>query len=179
MWVFGYASLIWNPEFPVAERRVARLQGYRRRFCMRSIHHRGTPERPGLVLALEPHEGAACLGLGLKVAPGAEAETLRMLRARELVTAAYHEARLEIGFEEGGTAEAIAYVVDTAHPQYCGTLSLEAQARIIARAEGGRGPNAAYLAATAAHLAELGLADDELDWLAARVRALGEGARRD
>lgn len=179
MWVFGYASLIWNPEFAVAERRVAHLTGFRRRFCMRSIHHRGTPERPGLVLALEPHEGGACRGLALRVAPGAEDETLAALRARELVSSAYVEARVPIGLEGGGAAEAIAYVVDTAHAQYCGALSLEGQARIIARATGGRGPNAHYLHETAAHLEALGLPDPELAWLATRVRALQASARPD
>ena len=69
------------------------------------------------------------------------------------------------------------YVIDRAHDQYRGALSLEEQARIIAGATGGRGPNDEYLYNTAAHLAELGLADADLDWLAARVRELtGDGA---
>ena len=58
MWVFGYGSLLWNPEFPVAETRLARLAGWHRSFCMRSIHHRGTVEAPGLVLALDADPAA-------------------------------------------------------------------------------------------------------------------------
>ena len=65
LWVFGYASLLWNPGFEVAESRPARLNGYHRSFCMKSIHHRGTPEDPGLVLALDAMEGASCDGLAL------------------------------------------------------------------------------------------------------------------
>lgn len=57
-WVFGYGSLIWDPGFPVAERAVARASGWHRSFCMRSVHHRGTPEDPGLVLALDAAAGA-------------------------------------------------------------------------------------------------------------------------
>ena len=173
LWVFGYASLLWDPGFPVAERRLARLDGWHRSFCMWSIHHRGTPERPGLVLALDRAEGATCQGAALKVAEGAEAETLDYLRARELISSAYLENRLPVAFEEGGGgAEAVTYVVDPAHGQYCGGLALEEQARVIAGATGGRGPNTEYLWNTAAHLAELGIEDAEIAWLAQRVRAL-------
>ena len=76
MWVFGYGSLIWDPGFPVAERQLARLSGWHRSFCMRSIHHRGSETAPGLVLALDEAPGATCAGVAFRVAPGAEAETL-------------------------------------------------------------------------------------------------------
>ena len=175
LWVFGYGSLIWNPEFPVAERRIARLAGYGRRFCMWSVHHRGTAQAPGLVLALDAHPGASCAGVALRVAPGAEDETLANLRARELVSSAYLERRLDVAFSAGGGAEAVAFVVDRAHEQYCGALSLEAQAEVIARASGGRGANCNYLWSTAEHLAALGIADPEIEWLARRVRALRGG----
>jgi cation transport protein ChaC len=170
LWVFGYGSLIWDPGFPVAERRLARLRGWRRSFCMRSVHHRGTAEAPGLVLALDRDPGAWCEGLALRVAAGAEAATLAALRERELVSSAYLEEWLEV--EADGRLTALTYVIDRAHAQYCGGLAPEDQARIIARAAGGRGPNRDYLFATAAHLADLGIADAGLEWLAARVRAL-------
>jgi cation transport protein ChaC len=172
LWVFGYGSLLWNPGFDVAESVLARLDGWRRAFCMRSIHHRGTPEAPGLVLALDEAAGASCLGLALRVAPGREEETLAYLRERELVSSAYLEVRLPVALADGREVEGLIYVVDTAHEQYCGRLSLEAQARIIARAVGGRGPNSEYLWNTADHLRSLGIDDADLDWLSARVRAL-------
>ncbi|MFM1864034.1 MAG: hypothetical protein RLZ26_2556 [Pseudomonadota bacterium] len=172
LWVFGYGSLIWNPEFEVAERHIARLAGYARRFCMWSVHHRGTPEAPGLVLALDAEAGASCTGVALRVAPGAEAATLAQLRARELVSSAYVERRLPVAFAGGGGAEAVAFVVDRAHEQYCGALAPETQAEVIARATGGRGANCDYLWSTAEHLAALGIADPDLEWLARRVRAL-------
>ncbi|MCU0910483.1 MAG: gamma-glutamylcyclotransferase [Rhodobacteraceae bacterium] len=172
-WVFGYASLLWNPGFPVAERRRARLEGWHRTFCMWSIHHRGTPERPGLVLALDEAEGAVCHGVALRVAQGAEDETLAYLRERELVSSAYLERRLPVIFDDGGArAEALAYVVDRSHGQYCGGLALERQAQVIAAATGGRGPNPDYLFNTADHLRELGVEDHDLAWLVRRVRAL-------
>ena len=88
MWVFGYGSLIWNPEFPVAERVIARLTDWRRSFCMHSIHHRGTVAEPGLVLALDHAPGCFCDGVGFRVAPGFESETLAALRERELISSA-------------------------------------------------------------------------------------------
>lgn len=172
LWVFGYGSLIWAPEFPVAERRIATAPGWRRSFCMWSIHHRGSRDAPGLVLALDHDATAECRGLALRVEPGAEVETLALLRERELVSSAYLERRLAITTREGAGLEALAYVVDPAHAQYTGPLSLERQAEIIASAQGGRGLNRDYLWATVTHLDELGLNDPDLTALAARVRAL-------
>ncbi len=171
MWVFGYGSLLWNPGFEVREQAVGTLWGWHRSFCMRSIHHRGTVEEPGLVLALDAAEGAHCQGVALAVAEGQEARTLDYLRERELVSSAYFETHLEIDLRDGRRVEAVTYVIDPDHVQYC-RLELEEQARIIARAVGGRGPNTDYLHNTAAHLGELGIEDADLDWLSARVREL-------
>lgn len=172
LWVFGYGSLIWNPEFPVAERVVARLPGFHRSFCMRSIHHRGTHEDPGLVLALDAARDAHCDGVAFRVAPGQERATIDALRERELVSSAYLEAAHEVTLTDGRQVAAVTYVVDRGHVQYCGNLPLEEQAHIIARAVGGRGPNTEYLWNTECHLREIGLIDDDLAWLAQRVRAL-------
>ena len=171
MWVFGYGSLIWHPGFPVAETRIARAAGWHRSFCMRSIHHRGSEAEPGLVLALDAAHDAQCDGVAFRVEPGAEAQTLADLRARELISSAYLEAHIAVttGAE---TLDCLAYVIDPDHVQYCGGLALEEQAQIIARAVGGRGPNRDYLWNTARHLADLGIADADLEWLSSRVRDL-------
>ncbi|NBO20912.1 MAG: gamma-glutamylcyclotransferase [Rhodobacteraceae bacterium] len=172
MWVFGYGSLIWDPGFSVAERQIAQLRGWHRRFCMWSIHHRGTVAAPGLVLALDRADGdedAVCAGVAFRVEPGAEDATLAYLRERELVSAAYLETHLPVTLARGEQVMALVYVINRDHDQYCGRLSDEEQARIIATAQGGRGPNRDYLFATARHLAELGIADDALSRLAQRV----------
>jgi len=174
LWVFGYGSLIWHPEFAYRERHIAVLPGYHRSFCMRSIHHRGTVEGPGLVLALDAQDGAACSGIAFGVAAEAADEALAVLRARELVSSAYLERFLPVRLQDGREVTAVTYVIDPDHDQYCGGLPLETQARMIAGATGGRGPNRDYLANTAAHLRELGLGDAELDWLEARVADLTE-----
>ncbi len=172
MWVFGYGSLLWNPGFDVAEMRVASLPGYARSFCMSSIHHRGTEEKPGLVLALDEVADAVCRGMAMRVQPGLEGQTLAYLRERELISSAYIERDLQVRFTDGQDVTAVTYVIDPDHVQYCGGMALEEQAQIIAHAVGGRGPNTEYLFNTAEHLHEIGLHDPDLDWLAARVRQI-------
>lgn len=174
LWVFGYGSLLWDPGFTPAERVPAALDHWHRSFCMLSIHHRGTDAEPGLVLALDAMTGAICRGAALRVAAGEETAVLEMLRARELVSSAYLERRLPVGLGDGREVMAVTYVIDPAHRQYC-RFDLETQARMIARATGGRGRNSDYLYATAAHLAAEGMGDPDLDWLVGRVRTLTQG----
>lgn len=175
LWVFGYGSLLWHPGFAHVETRLARLPGYHRSFCMWSIHHRGTPENPGLVLALDAAPGAFCDGLAFRVPPAARDETLAYLRERELISSAYLEKLLPLDLDDGRRVEAVAYVIDPDHVQYCGGLSFAEQARIIAHAVGGRGPNPDYLFNTAEHLAQLGIEDGELTRLAHDVRVILSG----
>lgn len=171
LWIFGYGSLIWDPGFTPAEAVPARLTGWHRSFCMRSIHFRGTVAAPGLVLALDAAEGASCAGLALRPDPAEADRVLADLRARELISDAYLERRLPVTLADGREVTAVAYVIDRAGPQYC-RLAPEEQAQIIARACGARGPNRDYLFNTAQHLAALGLPDPDLEALVSRVRAL-------
>lgn len=172
MWVFGYGSLLWNPGFEPASKEKAVLKGYHRSFCMLSIHHRGTEENPGLVLALDAVDGGQCTGVAFEVKPAEEAQVLAELRARELISSAYVEANVMLQIE-GGEVEALAYVIDSAHEQYC-QFDLETQAGMIAGAVGGRGPNPEYLYNTAAHLDQMGIRDDDMAWLVTRVEALAQ-----
>ena len=170
LWVFAYGSLIWNPGFEPAERRLATLADFRRSFCMRSIHHRGSEASPGLVLALDFEEGAACHGLALRAPSGEEPEVLACLRERELISSAYVERSVRLD-TEAGPLGAVAFVMMREHPQYAGGLPLDVQAEVIARATGGRGRNDAYLFSTVAALDDLGIEDEEMARLAALVRA--------
>ena len=171
LWVFGYGSLIWQPGFDFAEKRLATLAGFRRAFCMTSIVYRGTPEFPGLVLALDGDPAGHCAGVAYHVPAATAAATHAYLRERELVSYAYDEVEVPVELEGGGTVAALAYVSNRAHAQYRGGLDLEAQAEVIARARGPRGPNADYLINTVESLEALGLHDEELVRLADLVRS--------
>lgn len=170
LWVFGYGSLLWNPGFEPAETQLAKLDGFRRSFCMWSIHHRGSEDDPGLVLALDEADGS-CEGLAFRVAPSERDKVLAYLRERELISAAYVEQIHELDLHDGRKIPALCYVIQRDHRQYC-QLDLERQAEVIAHAQGGRGPNTEYLYNTAAHLVELGIEDPDMVWLVERVRQL-------
>lgn len=163
LWVFGYGSLMWRPGFAFEEARRARAIGYRRCFCIYSVHHRGTAERPGMVLGLD--HGGACAGIVYRVSAADAAQTVAYLRSREQVNGVYREAHLPVEITEGENREvlALAYIVERAHPSYAGQLPLARQARLIRGARGISGVNLDYLISTLRHLAELGIRERELE----------------
>ncbi|RMF41290.1 MAG: gamma-glutamylcyclotransferase [Alphaproteobacteria bacterium] len=171
-WVFAYGSLMWRPGFEFAERQIAELPGLARRFCLRSIHYRGTEADPGLVLALAPDPAARCRGVAYRVGAAQAEETLAYLRERELVSYAYREERHPIRLDDGRQVTALAYVLDPEHEQTVTGLSLDAQAEIIARAEGRSGTNRDYLYSTREHLLDLGIEEPEIEALVPLVRRL-------
>src|SRR5215207_5271716 len=161
LWVFGYGSLIWRPGFSYLERRVARLIGAHRALCVYSWGHRGTPDRPGLVLGLD--RGGTCRGVAFRVAADERENVVAYLREREQVTSVYLERMREIRFADGSAGRALTYLVDRSHGQYAGKLDEETQLRFVADAVGQSGANRDYVIATAAHLAELGMPDRLLE----------------
>lgn len=169
-WVFGYGSLMWNPGFPFEERIQARLMGYRRSLCVRSWVHRGTEERPGLVLGLD--RGGSCRGVAFKVPLSDQGETLDYLRERELVTHVYLERLLPLKLDDGRIVKAVTYVVDRAHAQYGGAVTVSEAARIVNAAVGQSGPNPVYVANTVAHLREMGIHDHWLESVVAEIAKL-------
>ena len=121
-WVFGYGSLMWKPGFNVAEARMARLDGYRRAFALTSVHYRGTPEFPGLVLGLDWQPASHCTGMALRIGADEADEVRHYLAERELVSRAYFEVRHKVtllcpGDGQGETVDAICYILDRTHPQ--------------------------------------------------------------
>jgi cation transport protein ChaC len=165
LWIFGYGSLMWRPDFEFEEAVPARVEGWRRGFFISSTHHRGTHARPGLVLALD--RGGSCSGLAFRVAPERAAATLAYLRAREQINGVYREQRLAVRLDDGSgrKIEAIAYVAERTHPSYVGRLSLAKQVRLIRAAAGASGPNLHYLINTVHQLEALGMREQELSRL--------------
>ncbi len=166
-WVFGYGSLMWRPGFDFIESALAWVHGYHRSLCIFSHVHRGTPERPGLVLGLD--RGGCCQGVAFKVAGSDRGETIRYLRERELVTSVYLEKTLGVRFADGGGVNALAYVVDRTHIQYTGRLPQDEMIRLIAEGVGQNGDNPAYVRNTYEHLLRLDIHDAELAEIVRRL----------
>jgi cation transport protein ChaC len=160
LWVFGYGSLMWRPGFPFVERRHGRLNGYHRALCVYSHVHRGTPERPGLVLGLD--RGGSCHGVAFRVEAHEADATIRYLREREQVTAVYLERHVKVHFGDGRTVRAVAYVVDRAHPQYTGRLPDAELVRLVRQGQGISGANPDYVRSTHEHLLDMGVTDPTL-----------------
>jgi cation transport protein ChaC len=173
-WVFAYGSLMWNPAIEFAEQQPCRVDGWRRSFCFWMPMGRGTPELPGLMLALE--RGGACEGIAYRLSPQQVESELGLLWNREMLAGIYQPAWVPTTLRDGRTVTAITFVVDPAHCQYCGNLPIERKAHHIAFAEGRRGACRDYLANTAAHARSLHIHDPYIEELVERVSALRDGS---
>jgi len=169
LWVFGYGSLMWRPGFPFEERVPARLVGEHRALCVYSFVHRGTPEKPGLVLGLD--RGGACRGIAFRVAEKNRADVVANLRAREQVTSVYREVMRSVWLENDARdrISALVYVVDRGHVQYAGRLSLADQHRHVVQGHGQSGANRDYVTATVKAIEAEGFRDTQLHQLASML----------
>jgi cation transport protein ChaC len=173
-WVFGYGSLMWRPQFPFAERAHGTLAGFARAFCIYSVHHRGTPERRGLVLGLAP--GAGVRGVCYRVADADWSEVYAYLLEREQPTETYVEAAADVTLDDGRSVRALVFLSDPEHPQWAGRLPATVQAEMIAGAHGLSGRNIDYLRDLTVHMREVGEPDAAMEALLRRVEALESAA---
>jgi len=166
VWVFAYGSLMWNPCFEVAESHHAVLQGYSRAFSIFTVEARGTPERPGLGLALQP--GGTCQGIVLRITDDGRDAGLARLWAREMLTGIYSPAWVSVAVP-GRDIIAVTFVVNAVHEQYAGNIPLAEQAHLIRSAHGKFGSCRDYLANTVAALQTAGVDDAQMTELLERV----------
>ena len=165
-WVFAYGSLLWNPLFPFDDAQPATLPGRHRRFCLWSLASRGTVAQPGLVLGLD--QGGSCHGVVYRLPARCARDELQLLWRREMVLGAYRP--LWVGVRcHGKSLIALAFVVDRAHRQYTGKLTLGEQANVLASAAGAFGSSADYLERARVSLVTHGIVDPYLEKLAAMV----------
>jgi cation transport protein ChaC len=169
-WVFGYGSLMWRPGFDFIEQVPARLIGEHRALCVYSFDHRGTPEKPGLVLGLD--RGGACRGIAFRVAASRREATIAYLREREQTTHVYREVMRSVWLENEARlrVSAMAYVVDRGHVQYAGRLTLTEQVRYVRQGHGRSGNNRDYVLSTVKSIEAQGFRDPKLHQLADLLR---------
>src|ERR1700743_3043342 len=166
LWVFGYGSLMWRPGFEFLEQVPARLIGEHRALCFYSFDHRGTPERPGLVLGLD--RGGACRGIAFRVKAKKRAEVVAYLPEREQTTNVYREVMRSVWLDNDARerVSALTYVADRGHVQYAGRLSLAEQLRYVQHGYGRSGNNRDYVLETVKSIEAQGFRDEQLHRLA-------------
>jgi len=166
IWVFGYGSLIFNPVMDYVERARATIYGHHRRFCLWTRLGRGSPDCPGLVLALD--RGGSCPGIAYRLNPEVAIAELDLLWRREMITLAYRACWLTLHTDRGRTP-AIGFVARPDRQNYAKPMSIEEEADTIASAAGFIGPCRDYLFDTVKALQANGIHDPHLEKL---VRAV-------
>ena len=172
VWLYAYGSLIWSPMINYSEKRHVKLFGYHRQFCMWTKLGRGTPEQPGLTLALEP--GGSNKGIAYRIPLKDIEQELKIVWNREMIGGSYIPKIVKLHTVDGtkrNIISAIAFVMNRSHENYAGKLDPEVMAEVIASAEGPLGKCRDYLFNTVNHLNNLGLFDKKLSELAELVRA--------
>ena len=168
LWIFGYGSLIWKPEFDFIEQRPAQLPGHHRALCLWSRINRGTPEQPGLVFGLE--KGGECHGMAFRIAALNVPSVFEALWRREMATGAYHPSWIDCHTPQD-PVRALAFVIDQKGPAYVKEPHEDALIDIVLKASGIYGSCLDYVAQTADALEAVGINDTRLAALVARLRA--------
>lgn len=170
LWVFGYASLIWRPEFDAAEHRPALVRGWHRAFKMRSRVNRGSPEQPGLVYALV--SGGMCRGMVYRIPRQRADDELPRLWQREMPTGVYDPRWLRCETTEGEVM-ALAFTLSRRSPNFTGRLDDNEMLHILRHAQGRYGTTLDYLVRTAEALRQHRMCDRESERLVALARRQG------
>ncbi|NIJ64236.1 cation transport protein ChaC [Sphingomonas leidyi] len=174
LWVFGYGSLIWNPGFKSVERRIARIDGWHRAFCLSMPAGRGTPGAPGLALGLD--RGGSCQGMAYRVAEEDIESELPILWDREMLLGGYIPQWVELLASNGRMiGHAITFVINTGHDLYAGDRPCSSVVECLATAAGNWGSSADYLFRTRDALRLHGIPDTKLENLGALVEAVLAG----
>jgi cation transport regulator ChaC len=171
IWVFGYGSLVWRPDFPFAERRPAFIEGWARRFWQGSTDHRGVPGAPGRVVTLVTAPGARCWGMAYRVAAADSAAVLSHLDYRE--KGGYRVEHVTLGFADRPATDGLVYRATPDNPNYLGPAAPEAIAAQVRASRGPSGPNIDYVLRLAEALREIDAEDAHVFGI---ERLLREGA---
>ena len=167
VWIFGYASLIWRPEFEAAEDRPAKVHGWHRALAMRSRVNRGTPECPGLVFALIP--GGSCHGRAYRIEQARVEPELRRLWGREMPSGVYDPKWLACRTPQG-VVRGLAFTLSKRSPSHTGALPDGELVEILRTANGRYGSTLAYLVETARSLRTCGIRDRDVERMVALAR---------
>tara|TARA_B100000945_G_scaffold314302_1_gene311713 strand:- start:430 stop:1071 length:642 start_codon:yes stop_codon:yes gene_type:complete len=162
IWVFGYGSLMWNPDLKLAEKRNGYLKGYHRSLCLKSIVYRGSPEYHGLVFGLD--YGNSCEGIVYRIEEKNIKSEIMKLWEREMFAGTYIPTWVNVKTKQG-TISAVTFVINQDHKHYISNLEIEEIAERVIKAEGTCGSCHDYVRNTVTYLQNLGLRDHSLEQL--------------
>jgi len=175
LWVFGYGSLMWSPDFPHAEKKAGRVHGYHRSLCILSSRYRGTPDKPGLVMGLCP--GGSCRGIAFRAPASQAKEVVDTLWKREMINNVYMPKLVPVSLAGTQRVHALAFIADTKHRQFVDELDVAGRARLVAQGIGQRGRCVDYIRNTLDHMRELGVHDPHLTRILETALDLSTGAK--
>ena len=161
MWIFGYGSLMWNPDFNYIEKKEAILIGYKRNFCIKTHTHRGNQEKFGIVLGLEKDKINSCKGLLFRVNKDEYLKIKLKLDYRELTEKSYIDTIVSITTSDGVVIEALTYISNNKSKLYI-DINCKEKAHIIKNAEGASGKNIDYYTNTLKKLEDMGVKNEHI-----------------
>jgi cation transport protein ChaC len=160
IWIFGYGSLMWRPDFEFEERSDAVVNGFSRQLWQGSPDHRGTPDAPGRVVTLASDQAAHCRGVAFRIAARHEDEILRRLDHRE--QGGYEREWLTVHLIDDRRVRALTYIGWPDNPHYLGPVDETQMVAQILRCAGPSGANVDYVSELGVQMRRLGQADDPL-----------------
>ena len=162
VWVFGYGSLMWNPDIKLSEKRTGTVTGYHRSLCLKSLVYRGTPDYHGLVFGLD--KGDSCQGMAYRIAENDIHSEMLKIWEREMFAGTYIPTWVNVTTQQG-TISAVTFVINHEHKHYIPNLELEEIVERVIMAEGTCGSCRDYVKNTVKCLHLLGLRDLALEEL--------------
>ena len=174
LWIFGYGSLMWHPDFGYRRKSVGLVWGYHRALCILSTRYRGTSRRPGLVMGL--CHGGSCWGMTFLVPAERVRSVLAKLWRREMLRKVYEPRLVPVRVDRGKRVRALTFIADPKHPQHVHELDLDGRARLVAQGVGQRGRCTEYIRKTLEHMYELGVTDPHLERVLETAEAIRSSA---
>ncbi len=169
MWIFGYGSLIWRPDFPYLDKCDGYVRDWGRYFYQGSTDHRGVPGAPGRVVTLLQEPGSNVWGRAYKLEKSVLDDILRKLDHRE--KDGYERHEVEVWHNEEVVIEsALVWLAGPSNPSFLGPASLEDIASQVLASVGPSGPNDEYVLNLDRALREMGVHDEHVANLAELVR---------
>jgi len=167
VWVFGYGSLMWNPDFEVVKKISGEVSGYQRSLCLKSLVYRGTHDYHGLVFGLD--DGLSCQGMCFLIAPDKVKIELQKVWEREMFAGTYIPTWVKVKTRDS-IISAVTFVINNEHEHYIPNLELEEVVERVLHAEGKCGSCYDYVKNTVKHLHQFGLRDESLEQLLSLIK---------